>query len=391
MKVRIIPKFSKFKEPNRFNVAYGGRGGGRSWSIARWFIVQAVSEEKRILCTREFQNSIRESVHKLLSDQIKMLGYDDYFNIERNSIKCLNGSEFIFKGLRHNAAEIKSTEGIDLCWVEEAENVSRDSWDYLIPTIRTEGSQIWISFNPEDEDGETYRRFVKECDESMILVKTTYRDNPWLPKILEETAERDKRHDPDKYDWIWEGNPRKLTEARILKRWRVEDFETPEDVERFYYGIDWGFAHDPTVMTRSWKRDRKLYIDHEAYGVGVELEELEELFRSVPGSDKWPAYADPSRPETISYMRRRGFRIMPAEAWKGSVEDGIEYLRNFDEIIIHERCHHTAQEAKLYSYKVDKSTNEVLPIVLDAYNHCIDSIRYGHCKEIRKRRVQIFI
>lgn len=374
-------------EPNwRYKVYHGGRGSAKSWTVAGALVLIARVFSVRVLCAREYQNSIADSVHKLLCDQIDRLGLVSEFEITKNTIRCpATGAEFMFKGLHHNVNEIKSTEGVDICWVEEAQRVSKESWEILIPTIRKPNSQIWVTFNPEDERDPTYQRFIVNPPPNALVVQVNYMHNPHFPDVLRQEMEYMKRVDYDAYLHVWEGKPKSRSKSQILSgKYRVEAFETPADVERFYYGADWGFAQDPTVLTRSFIVGRTLYIDYEAYGVGVDIDELPQLFQAVPGSRTQLIKADNARPETISAMNKRGFNVLPAEKWPGSVEDGIAHLRAFEAIVIHERCKHTAEEARLYSYKTDKLTDEVLPVVIDKHNHCIDSIRYALDGVIRR-------
>ncbi|WP_283149001.1 PBSX family phage terminase large subunit [Silvimonas soli] len=378
--LEFAPKFAPLFKPKRYKVFHGGRGGAKSWEIARALVLLASCKKLRILCAREVQNTIKDSVHKLLKDQIESLGLLPWFTITDTSIKSTTGSEFIFKGLRYDVQGVKSTEGIDICWVEEAQTVSADSWEVLIPTIRKEGSEIWISFNPKEEVDPTYQRFVLNPPDDSVVVEVNYCDNPWFPEVLRKEMEYCKRVDFDAYEHIWLGKPRKISAAVIFSgRYRVDAF--PDDLwikaERLFFGADFGFAQDPSTLIRCFILENKLYIEHEAYGVGVELDEMHQLYDSVPSSRDWPIKGDNSRPETISYMHRQGFSISAADKWPGCVEDGITHLRGFEEIIIHERCKHTADEARLYSYKVDKQTNEVLPIIVDKHNHCWDAIRYA--------------
>lgn len=375
-----IPEVLDFLlKPARYKGAYGGRGGAKSWGFARMLLFLSLQKPLRILCTRELQNSIADSVHRLLTDQIYALELDKYFNIQKREITSVNGSLFLFKGLRHNIADIKSTEGIDICWVEEAHKVSEESWNVLIPTIRKENSEIWVSFNPDEIDDPTYRRFVLNSPPDSIIRKVNFSDNPWFPEVLKREMEWDKRTDYDKYLHVWEGEPRTITDAQVFKgKFVIDSFDSPDEKQVTYrYGADWGFAQDPTACVRCFIKDSCLYIDHECYGVGVDIDETPALFKSIPGADKYKVVADSARPETISYMNKQGFNIRPAVKGKGSVEDGIAFIRSFDKVIIHERCKHTAQEFKLYSYKTDRITGEVLPIVLDAHNHIIDALRYA--------------
>lgn len=202
-------------EKHRYKVIYGGRGGSKSWAAARALIVLAAQKKIRVLCAREIQNSIKDSVLKLLADQIQAMGLSAHFEVQRDAIKGINGSEFLFKGLRMNVQEIKSTEGIDICWVEEAQTVSKASWDVLVPTIRKDGSEIWITFNPELDTDITYQRFVLNPPSTAKVVKVNWQDNPWFPKEL--IAEKDdlKLRDPDSYLTVWEGNCRSVLDGAI--------------------------------------------------------------------------------------------------------------------------------------------------------------------------------
>ena len=330
----------------RYKVLEGGRGSGKSYSFGDALIAKAAHEKLRIMCTRETQNSIRDSVHRLLTDRINFLGYDNFYVIQKDAIYSRCGSEFIFKGLHHNISEIKSTEGIDICWVEEAERVSDFSWTVLIPTIRKENSEIWVSFNPEDENSSTYARFIKNTPPDCVVAHLTFRDNEYFPEVLRREMEYDKRVDPDKYEHVWEGKVKGYSNACIFKgKIKIEDFETPEGAQ-FFFGADWGFSNDPCVLGRMFIKDNKLFIDYEAYGIGVELNELETFFDSVPECRKWEIIADSERPDTISFMSQKGFNIRGSKKGKGSVDDGITFLRGFEEIIIHPRCHGAADNFK---------------------------------------------
>jgi len=672
----------------RYKVAYGGRGSGKSYAFADACLIKAMNSKTRILCARQLQTSIRDSVHKLLCDRIFALKMESWFEITREAIRCTNGSEFIFKGIQNNVMEIKSMEGVDICWVEEAQSVSDESWEVLIPTIRKEGSEIWVTFNPDRDDDSTYRRFVKNPPPDCKSVLVNYMDNPYFPETLRKEMEYCKEVDYPRYEHIWLGHTIMETEAQIFKgKFELLEFEA-EPYTQFFYGADWGFAclggntmvatnkgdvpikdikvgdmvltrdgykkvlftknkgkksvydidfgyknsiiatgdhriftkdgwkrvdelkenetvclkklslmegfikdtrkgntqitsitnpekskgfcigifgniimekylktmmstiltkihsimkseilcvfqkvsikkyitkinsalfqkkkclileqrtdiqkktgkkeerslwkrlkkgvvnvknvvknlclrmfiksfvvqsvestqirviakrnifvkrvvkdlwhhlmkkeklvqksvrinlrllkekqdvyditvengeffangvlvHncDPTALTRCFIEDNCLYIDYEAGGVGVEMEEIPALFDTVPEVRDWKIRADCARPETISYVKRQGFDCEAAEKWKGSVEDGIEYLRSFKKIYIHPRCKHTYEEFKYYSYKKDKVSGDILPIVVDDWNHYIDSIRYALQPYIKNNgRIQI--
>lgn len=374
----IAPAFADTLDtPARYRVWYGGRGSGKSWCVARLLILRTYKEKSRILCAREFQVSISDSVHRLLTDQIAELGLSNFFTITKTAIKSHVGSEFIFKGLRHNIHEIKSLEGIDICWVEEAQRVSRDSWEVLIPTIRKVGSEIWITFNPDLASDETYQRFVVNPPPDALIQSVNYDSNPWFSTTLYAEMDYCRRVDIDAYRNIWLGEPRAISNAVVFKgKYRVDGFEAPEDA-RFFYGADWGFSQDPTVLVRCYIVERTLYVDYEAWGIGVEIDQTPQLFDRIPRSRQWPIQADSARPETISAIRRAGFAIAAARKWPGSVEDGIAYLRQFEAIVVHERCPHTLAELGRYAYRTDRITGDVLPTLIDKHNHCIDALRYA--------------
>ncbi len=415
LKARVPAKFRCLYQPKRYKVFYGGRGSGKSFNFAQALITIAAQRQVRVLCVREFQTSIADSVHSILRSQISRLGLINFFKITDKSIRCITtGSEFIFKGLHHNVDQIKSTEGVDVCWVEEAHSVSEESWKYLIPTIRRDapfgpfgkGSEIWISFNQHDDNDPTYERFVKKHLHNAFVVPVTWEDNPFFPRVLDDERLYMQNDDPDAYEWVWGLQCRHIGSSIIFSgKYQVEEFTPPEDV-RWHHGADWGFANDPTVLTRSFitKEDdgEHLWIDDEVYKVGVEIDDIPAFFAGdddvspprwqnpnrFPGirtALKWPIKADGARPETISYVARRGITISAAEKWPGSVEDGVEHIKGFRKVHIHQRCKRTAQEARLYSYKTDAKTGEVLPVIVDKHNHCWDSIRYSLDGYIQRR------
>lgn len=203
-------------EQARYKVAHGGRGSGKSWAFARGLLIKAVSQKLRILCTREIQKSIKDSVHRLLSDQIEALGLGDQFEVLDTEIRGPNGSEFIFAGLaNHTVESIKSFEGIDIVWVEEAQTVSKKSWDILIPTIRKPGSEIWVTFNPVLDTDETWKRFVENPPPDSIVAQVNWSDNPWFPDVLESERQHSMESAPDDYSNIWEGKCRSAVQGAI--------------------------------------------------------------------------------------------------------------------------------------------------------------------------------
>ena len=400
--VQIPKKFIPLYGQDRYVVFRGGRGSGKSWAVARWLILEAVSKPIRVLCAREVQNSIRDSVHKLLSDQIYDMGLSKWFHITRESIKSSCGAEFLFKGLRLNILDIKSTEGIDVCWVEEAQSVSSDSWEVLIPTIRKPGSRIVVTYNPYNETDATHQRFAVTPPPSCASIEVNYFDNPFFPDVLRDEMEYMRKVDYDAYLHVWEGHAKTISDAVIFAgKFRVETFsdELHKAADRLFFGADFGFSQDPSTLVRCFIVDNRLYIEYEAYEVGVEIDQMYKLYAGknnmledqakkwlpsdevkypgVPGSREWPIKADSARPETISFLSREGFNISAVAKWSGSVQDGIEHLRGFEEIVIHSRCKHAIDEFRLYSYKVDRVTGDILPVIVDKHNHIIDACRYA--------------
>lgn len=376
----VLPdKFEKIFEHYRYKIAYGGRGSGKSHSIAIALLIIALQSKKRILCVREFQNSISESCHQLLCNYIEVLGIKKFFDTTNNRILCKNGSEFIFKGIKINPESVKSLEGVDICWVEEAQTLSKASLEILKPTVRNEGSEIWFSMNPKNSSDPVYQMIIDPSDNT-LLIEINYYDNPHLPQTLLEEAITDKVKDYENYLHIWEGHLRTVSDALIFNRkYKVQDFKPLTDYNGPYYGCDWGFSADPTTLVKVWVYERTLYIEKEVVGYHIDTPQIPDLFNN---SDKlcnrYVIRADCSRPETISYMRQFGFpKLVGCKKWPGSVEDGISFMRGFDEIIIHPSCKHTIKEFGNYSYKIDKLSGDILPLIIDKDNHCIDAIRYA--------------
>jgi len=380
----------------RYKVYYGGRGGGRSWAAARALLTLSLAAKIRILCAREFQQSIRDSVHRLLSDQIEMLDLSKGFEVKRHEIVSQAGSIFLFEGLHHNVTKIKSMEGIDVVWVEEAEKVSEESWDVLIPTIRKDKSQIWITFNPDVQTDPTYKRFVLNPPPNSVVRKTTWLDNPWFPTELSKEKDYLWRVDPERASHVWDGECRSHSDAQVLQnKWHVDVFTAQEGWDGPYYGADFGFAQDPTTLVKFWLAPGvhgglRLMIEYEAYGVGVDIDYTPDMFNRIPGAKDHMIRADCARPETISYIKRQGFKIEGAPKWPGSVEDGVAWLRGCEEIVIHDRCKHTIEEARNWSYKTDRLTGDILPQLRDGSDHCFDAIRYG-ASPLIKQSGDIFI
>lgn len=336
------------------------------------------------VCVREVQKSLNQSVKKLLENKIEKLGVGHMFEVQEAKIIAPHGGVIIFQGMQnHTADSIKSLEGYDIAWVEEAQSLSQRSLDLLRPTIRKDGSELWFSWNPSEETDpvDVLLRGENPPPDS-IVVQANYADNPWLPDVLLNEMEYDKRRDPDKYVHVWLGGYQRNSEARVFRNWTIEEFEAPLGTT-FRLGADWGFAIDPSVLIRCYLDGRRMYVDYEAYMIGCEIDQLPDLFDGVPDSRKWFITADSARPETISYMQKHGYpKINAAIKGAKSVEEGVEFLKSFD-IVVHPRCKHLIDELTMYSYKVDPLTDKVMPILEDKHNHVIDALRYA-CEGIRR-------
>lgn len=388
--IQIPEAFEFLFQPARYKVAHGGRGSGKSHSIAIALLILGYQNPLRIGCFREVQKSIKDSVKRLLDDKIREMGLGNFYQSTDTEIRGANGTVFLFAGLKGNADGIRSLEGLDIAWIEEAMSVSQSSLDTLIPTVRKAGSEIWVSYNPRFETDPIDQMFRGEAGPPprSIVKQVNYNDNPFFPQELEEERVYLLKRDPGRYKHVWEGEYLRNSNAQVFKNWSVDEFVTPKEDVRFYFGADWGFAVDPTVLIRCFIDKRKMFVDREVYQIGCEIDRTPKLFDSIdpkfPGmARRWPIRADSARPETISYMRRHGYpNIVKSIKGKGSVEDGIEFLKSYD-IVVHPRCRHTIDELMYYSYKVDPLTNEVLPQLADKKNHVIDALRYS-IEELRR-------
>lgn len=393
---KLVPLFAQPRGALRYRCAKGGRGSGKSFSFALMAAIWGYAEPLRILCTRELQVSIKESMHAELKNAIESLPWlADHYEIGESFIRGRNGTEFLFRGLRHNISAIKSMAQIDLCIVEEAEDVPEASWRDLLPTVRTPKSEIWCVWNPRRDGSPVDNRFVKNPPKDAMVVTMNYADNPWFPEVLDSQRMHDQRTlDPATYAHIWEGDYLKNSKAQVLAgKVQIDEFEPGEDWHGPYIGADWGFSVDPTTAVKCWVHGHKLYVEHEAYKVGLEIDQTAEYIKGkIPGVDAYTIRADSARPETISYLKRHGLpRVEGVKKWPGSVEDGIAHLRSYEAIVIHPRCRETINETRLYSYKVDKLTGDILPEIVDAHNHCMDALRYAISPLVKTPKNDILI
>lgn len=378
--------FAPLLEPARYKGAHGGRGSGKSHFFAGYAVAQMATRSGfRVVCVREVQNSIKDSVKQLMEDKIAELGLQGFFTITDQEIRGKNGSLAIFRGLQnHTAASIKSLEGFDVAWIEEAQTITQHSLDILTPTIRKPGSELWFSWNPVKADDPVDAFLRGGGAANAIVVEANWSDNPFFPAALKDDLERDREMNPDKFLHVWQGRYQALSEARVFRKWRIGE-EEPSARAVWHYGLDFGFAKDATAALRCCLiTDRLLYVDHEAYEVGTPTEALPALIGKIPDARSWVMTGDSARPETIDYLRRNGFpKIRAAKKGKGSVEDGVSFLQGL-EIVVHPRCVNLQRELGACSYEIDKRTGEILPRVADENNHLIDALRYA-CERLHRK------
>lgn len=384
--------------PARYKGLKGGRGAGRSHFFGESLIEAMVCEPGvRAVCLREHQVTLEQSVKRLLEDKILKHKLGAMFKVTDTEIRGPGDGLAIFKGLKsYTADSIKSLEGYKYAWVEEAQTLSQRSLDLLRPTMRAPGSEMWFSWNPRLPTDPIEQLLCGEGGPppNSVVLHTTFRDNPWFPEELRVDMEWDRGRDPEKYQQVWEGGYETRSEARVFHNWKVDWFDTPTDGRAFLLGADWGFSKDPSTLVRCWIDGRTLYVDRELYKIGVEIDHLSGFFDGLTPEQGWARntriLADSARPETISYMQRHGYPKLEA-AVKGpdSVKEGVIFLQGYD-IVVHERCVHTIQELRAYSYKTDRLTGLVLvPNALeDKKNHVIDALRYA-VEPVRKPKAWV--
>jgi phage terminase large subunit len=381
-------KLSFLDEPYRYKVAYGGRGSGKSWGFARALLALAIKHKLRILCAREVQRSIKQSVHQLLSDQIQSMGFGQYYEVLENEIRCVNGSQINFTGLANNTVEsIKSFEGVDIVWVEEAQTVSKKSWDILIPTIRKPNSEIWVTFNPDLDSDDTYKRFVIDTPDNAKVVKVNWIDNPWFPKVL--NAERlHSKATSDDYNNIWEGECKSAVDGAIYANEIREAQENgritnvPYDPElKAHVVMDLGWNDSMSIcLVQKGVSDLRIikYIEDDHRTLDSYSAELKNLPYNwgtmyLPHDGRTKDFKHGTSAEEI--MRRHGWdvRIVP----RLDVESGIKIARlNFHRCYFDKSTERLIECLKHYRRSISPSTNEPGAPLHDEYSHGADAFRY---------------
>jgi phage terminase large subunit len=398
--------FLPLEQTGRYIGAHGGRGSAKSHYFAEKLVRKCVRQRAtHAVCIREVQKSLAQSAKRTIEGKILSLGVGHLFDVQKAEIKTPGGGLIIFQGMQnHTADSIKSLEGYDVAWVEEAQTLSQTSLRLLRPTLRKPGSELWFSWNPKNptdpvddflrgngprKDGEKW-----EAPPRLRIVEANWQHNPWFHETeLPADKDYDFRRDRDMYAHVWGGEYEKNSQARVFKNWRVEHFEPPPTGTILYGGADWGFSQDPTVGLICFIVGRTLYFWREVWAIGCEIDRTPALFdqldptwtagrrRAEPNwqslGQRVPFISDSARPETISYMQRNGYsRMQAALKGPGSIEEGVEFLKQYD-IVIHPDCKHVAQEFEHYSFKIDPHTDEITNVLDDKKNHTIDSARYA--------------
>jgi phage terminase large subunit len=391
MLIQLPRKLEPLRHPKRYKIVRGGRGSAKSWSVARQLLIDAAEKPLRILCAREIQNTIAESVHRLLSDQIEAMGLSEFYRIQEKIITGRNGSEFVFQGIRGlDVVKIKSFEGVDRVWVEEAQVVTKKSWDILEPTIRKPGSEIWCTFNPELDTDETWVRFVENAPEDSVVIEMNWRDNPWFPPELETLRQSWKTRDPEGYETVWEGKCRPAVEGAIYRK----EIEAMTRDKRFRPVPYDSLLRVHTVWDLGWNDRTSILMVQRCGGELRIIDFFEDSHRTLPdyvqalkekrynwGTDYLPHDGDSGRLESSGLSARdilnklgRSVQIIP----RGDVEAGIKAAR-----VVFNRCYFDKDRAsplvahlKRYRRQINQTTNEPMGPLHDEHSHAADAFRY---------------
>jgi len=376
-------------------VWHGGRGSAKSQALALVGLLESYMDDGIILCAREIQKSINDSIYASIVSCIKCHDLEDEFHvINTEIINKITGARFTFSGLKTNISSIKSINKLRVVLVDEAENVSQNSWDVIRPTPRYNNTRLYVVFNPRFETDPTWKEFCKEKDDNTLITEINWRDNPWFPASLEKQRQRALKGDLDRYNWIWEGGFLRVSNSSILgKNLDYRYFEVDESYGQPLIGIDWGFAQSRNVVVECYVKGRDLYVYKCGIGAGVSvLDTPSWLIRHVPLVKEIVSYADCARPEIIDHVNRSLFQrnnpmINPVKKGAGSVEQGVTFLLSFDKIVINTKACETNQmyndmisELNGYSYKViDKNTPQevVTNQIQKGSDDVADAIRYA--------------
>jgi len=390
LKVQIPEKLGFLFSPKRYKIAYGGRGSTKSWSFARALLVLGYSKPVRILCAREVQRSIKQSVHQLLVDQIQLLDLGKFYEVTETQIRGANGTLINFAGLAQQSVEsIKSFEGVDIVWVEEAQTVSKRSWSILIPTIRKPGSEIWLTFNPDLDTDDTYTRFVENTPPNSEIVKINYDDNPWLSDEMEQERLHCKETEPDDYPNIWEGMCKAAVDGAIFAKEITESQEkgricnVPYDSllkVHIVFDLGWNDAMAISLVQRSTSEIRVIEYWEDSHKT------LEHYSNTLKAKNlNWGTVFLPHDGKAQDFKTgKSAVQIMKGWGWnvetvsEMSIEAGIKLARmTFPRVYIDKsNAYGLVNCLKRYKRIINSQTNEPGTPLHDEYSHGADNFRY---------------
>lgn len=389
---------------SRYLVAYGGRSSAKSWTACRAGLQRNFRFGDSIVVFRDFNSSLDESAFKIFKNTIEEFELQRFYKInEGKIINLVNDSRILFKGYDRNTVSVKGLEKIKIAIIEEGETLKEDPFDIIDGTLRLDGSQIFIMFNPFKKEDFVFKHFITNQIEGSNVVKVNYCDNPWVSETTILQADRMKRRNYQRYLWMYKGEPLELAESMVFaEKITVQNFDIPDEKDifrnRFFYGVDWGFSIDPTAAIKCFIKDNYLYISNEVYKTKISNSDLPSFIRGIPDIDSGLIYADSARPEHIDECQKAGLSIYPVNKSKmyeqkyrkdkGNkvtfIRAFIDFILDLEGIIIHPRCENTIAEFMNYSYKVDSRTNEIFPEVANGQkDHLIDATRYALSQIIR--------
>ena len=372
--IQIPHEFKRLFDTDwREAAVYGGRYSLKSHTVARILLIRARQKKIRVACFREFQNSIADSSHQLLKDLINEYGLTDFKVTDKSIINTINGSDFIFKGLHNNEQSIKSTEGIDIAWIEEAQTVSNSSLEILTPTVRKTGSQLIYTYNRLLEDDPVHHRLVLEGRPNTLIINVNYDialKYKMMPEVIRLEMEDDKERRPALYRHKWLGEP-SSSERKIYSNWAIID-EIPHEARLERYGMDFGYSNDPTAIVAIYKYNGGFILDEVTYQKGLSNKQIADNLKNI---ERALVIADSAEPKSIDEIRSYGINILPCVKGKDSIRQGIQYVQD-QKISVTKRSSNLLQEYARYLWQVDK-LDKVINVPEGGFDHLMDSIRYG--------------
>lgn len=362
-----------FNKDWREAAVYGGRFSLKSHTVARILLIRARQSKIRVACFREFQNSIADSSYQLLADLIKQYELTDFKLTNNSIVNTINGSDFIFKGLWNNEQSIKSIEGIDIAWIEEAQTVSEKSLEVLTPTVRKDGSQIIYTYNRLLEEDPVHKRLVLEGRPNTLIINVNYDialKYGMMPEVIRLEMEDDRDRRPALYKHKWLGEPYSL-ERKIYRDWAFID-SIPHEARLERYGVDFGYSNDPTSIVAIYKYNGGFILDEICYQKGLSNKQIADVLKNV---DRALVIADSAEPKSIDEIRSYGINILPCVKGKDSINQGIQYVQD-QKISVTNRSTNIHREYKNYFWQMDKS-GKIVNVPEGGFDHSMDSIRYG--------------